>query len=58
MPRKFFVKPREGVKVRIPDTSQHLPSEGASVPATSYWLRRINDGDVTEIKPAKGKAKE
>lgn len=57
MSRKIFVRPVEGIKVRIPGTSQHLPSEGASVTATSYWLRRISDGDVTKSKPSRGKTK-
>lgn len=50
------VKPAGGVKVRDPVTMKALPLEGAEVPNTSYWRRRLSDGDVVliEQKP-KGK---
>jgi hypothetical protein len=44
------VKPREGLKVLNPDSRLHLPPEGAEVPETSYWLRRLADGDVVLSK--------
>jgi len=47
MAEKVFLKPREGVKVRMPLPGVgHLPEEGAPVEKTIYWRRRINDGDV------------
>lgn len=42
----MFVKPRAGLKVRDPITKQHLPETGAKVPASPYWLRRLEAGDV------------
>jgi hypothetical protein len=45
----MLVKPAPGLKVRDPITKQHLPVEGALVPATAYWLRRLNDADVVEV---------
>jgi hypothetical protein len=56
----LFVKPAEGLKVRDPDTRRHLPEEGAAVPRSTYWLRRLRDGDVVAAsapRPAK-RAKE
>lgn len=55
---KITVKPSEGARVLNPATRQPLPAEGASVPRSTYWLRRIAAGEVEEVKPAKGKKKE
>ena len=30
----------------LPPMPRHLPVEGAEVPDTQYWRRRIADGDV------------
>lgn len=50
---RIFVKPRAGVKVRYPDPPYvHLPAEGAEVPESSYWVRRLQDGDVEQAAPA------
>lgn len=47
------IKPVEGRVVRDPRTMQILPEEGRDVPDTSFWHRRIRDGDVTvEDAPA------
>ena len=40
--------PKAGRVVIDPATLRMLPAEGALVPLTSYWLRRLADGDVTE----------
>ena len=42
----MFVKPKTGSQVRDPVTKRHLPSEGKEVPSTTYWVRRLADGDV------------
>lgn len=52
-----FLKPAQGqdgaaLKVRKPDGSPLAP-EGEAVEINSYWLRRLEDGDVAEAKPAK-----
>lgn len=44
------VVPRTGMVVIDPATSQPLPVSGASVEMDSYWVRRLNDGDVTEAE--------
>lgn len=49
-PATFHVKPsREGLKVLVPGTKQALPPEGAEVPRTTYWMRRLRSGDVVEV---------
>lgn len=46
------IKPRAGLRVLYPGTTQALPAEGGSVPASSYWLRRLRDGDVEKVVEA------
>ena len=46
--------------VRDPVTTNPLPAEGKAVPMTTYWRRRLKDGDVVEAtdkKPASGETK-
>ena len=50
------IKPAPGLTVRKPGGAV-LSEEGETVPKNSYWLRRVNDGDVVFIKP-KTKRKE
>jgi hypothetical protein len=38
--------PGAHLRVLDPDTGQPLPPEGLDVPLTSYWFRRLADGDV------------
>ncbi|PIP02746.1 MAG: DUF2635 domain-containing protein [Zetaproteobacteria bacterium CG23_combo_of_CG06-09_8_20_14_all_54_7] len=54
------VKPTPGREVPDPEKGGFLPPEGRAVEATAYWLRRIADGDVTEVeaKPTKRKGAE
>jgi hypothetical protein len=46
----MFLKPAKGVLVRDPKTKRHLPTTGAEVQLSSYWVRRLADGDVVEVK--------
>lgn len=52
------VKPTTpGTVVRDPISMQRLPDEGAEVPDTLYWHRRVDQGDVvpvTEEEPGEG----
>ena len=48
-PTTIHVRPGPGLVVRDPVTGTPLPPEGAAVPRTSYWLRRLRDGDATEV---------
>jgi len=47
MTKTVFVIPATGLKVADQERGGHLPEGGAEVPQTSYWNRRIKDGDVT-----------
>lgn len=53
----MHVKPNAGRQVPDPEKGGILPSDGRVVELTSYWLRRLRDGDVVEV-PAKTKPKE
>ena len=53
---KIFVKPAQaGLRVRMPPNGDVLPDEGMEVERDSFWVRRINDGDVVEIEAPKAK---
>lgn len=43
----MFVKPKDGISVRDPVKGSPLPAEGAEVPDTIFWRRRLRDGDVS-----------
>ena len=50
------VKPKSGMIVRRPEPPHAaLPAGGAKVPESSYWMRRLRDGDIEKIgdKPAR-----
>jgi len=50
------IKPAQpALIVRDPDTGKPLAAEGEKKPKTSYWLRRLRDGDVVETKAKGGK---
>ncbi|MEQ5119499.1 DUF2635 domain-containing protein [Morganella morganii] len=53
---ELYLKPAPGVTVRDPETLQPLAEKGERKPRTTYWLRRLKDGDVTEVQsgPKKG----
>lgn len=58
--KMLTLKPAAGRKVRHPETMEHLPEGGAEVVCSSYWLRRLQAGDVVEIqtRPAARSRKE
>lgn len=45
----MFVKPASGRSVRDPKTKRHLPPEGAEVPESIFWVRRLAEGDVVRV---------
>lgn len=47
----MFVTPAPGLMVLDPASRQPLPADGAHVPRTTYWLRRLREGDVIEQVP-------
>jgi hypothetical protein len=54
---KIFVKPKEGLVIRRPDNGRVLSAEGEEVPQSTFWQRRINEGDVIEGKAPVAAAK-
>lgn len=53
---RLFIKPVGTVLLRNPATGEAIPPEGATVtlgPHRIFWLRRIQDGDAVESRPAK-----
>ncbi|CAM3718919.1 DUF2635 domain-containing protein [Xenorhabdus thuongxuanensis] len=50
---ELHLKPVSGLIVRDPETYQPLSADGEPKPRTAYWLRRLKDGDVTEVVPLK-----
>ena len=49
----MYVKPAVGLRVRDPRTGEPLSAEGAVVPVSGYWLRRLRDGDVLKSRASK-----
>lgn len=45
--KTMTIKPAPGLRVRTPDGGL-LPESGATVERSSYWIRRLDDGDVIE----------
>lgn len=48
---ELHLKPAPGLVIKKPDGSK-LAADGEPVPRTSFWLKRLADGDVNEVKPA------
>lgn len=53
---KVYLKPRKGLRVRRPD-GRLLPEAGGHVQMSSYWRRRLRDGDVEKAAPPKAQPK-
>lgn len=55
----MLVKPADGLLVPNPEARppmpRHLAAEGAEVPDTEYWRRRVADGDVVIVAAAADK---
>lgn len=47
---KVFLKPKEGLKIPRPDNGRVLKAEGEIVEHSTFWRRRISDGDVIEVQ--------
>ena len=48
----MFVKPAPGALVRDPKTRRPLPAEGAEVPDSPFWMRRLASGDCLAASPS------
>ena len=52
--REIKIKPKvKGVLVRDPITREPLKANGEMKPRNAYWLRRILDASVVEVKDKK-----
>lgn len=47
----LFLKPKEGLEVHHPRSPKKLKAEGERVVKSTYWQRRLWDGDVFEYQP-------
>ena len=45
----YHLKPTEGRVVPDPDRGDDLPPDGRPVRPSSYWTRRLQDGDVIRV---------
>jgi hypothetical protein len=52
----FYLIPNGDARPRDPITGKPLAPKGETKPRSSYWLRRLRDGDVTEGKQPKAAA--
>ncbi|BDU38751.1 DUF2635 domain-containing protein [Vibrio nigripulchritudo] len=48
--RTIKVKPVKGLVVRDPETRIPLKGAGEEKPRNAYWIRRLNDQSVVEVK--------
>ena len=48
---ELYLKPATWLVIKKPDGS-NLDADGEKVQRTSFWLKRLVDGDVNEVKPA------
>lgn len=58
--KRVFIKPRDGVRVRDPQSNEYISQDGQALFCSAYWKRREADGDVqiSNSKPlSKSKAK-
>lgn len=47
---KLHIKPAAGLLIRDPLTGHRVPPEGKLVPENSYWVRRLQCGDVSLVE--------
>lgn len=55
--KKMIIKPNSGLVIRDPETFEILPEEGKPVDMSSFWKRRLLDGDVSIVKSNNSKKK-
>lgn len=53
---RMTVYPAPGRVVPDPEAGGNLPAAGRDVPRDAYWLRRLQDQDVTTEAPKPAKA--
>lgn len=50
---KMKIKPKLGLKIVMPEVGRDLPEEGAVVEHSTYWQRRLDEGDIILIEQEK-----
>lgn len=50
--RTLTLRPAAGITLVDPETGTAIPETGATVQTSSYWRRRIKDGDAVLVTPA------
>lgn len=50
--RTLTLRPAPGITLVDPETGTAIPEAGATVPTSSYWRRRLKDGDAVLIAQA------
>lgn len=53
----MYVIPKKGTLIPDLELQDFLPVLGREVTKNGYWIRRLQDGDVTEGKPTKNQIK-
>lgn len=53
----MFIKPKAGLKIRHPKSKLFLKEEGEEVLLSTFWRRRLQDGDVVEVVKSEVKEK-
>jgi len=46
----MFLKPKKGLRVINPKTKKPIHEDGEEIELSSYWRKRISDGDFEENK--------
>jgi hypothetical protein len=54
---KIHIKPAPGKVVIDPETRKSLAADGDTVTSSTYWLRRVADGDVIQLDAPSPKPK-
>lgn len=57
MMEQKYLKPKDGLLVRLEDGMGYVDAEGQLLPLTAYYRRRLSDGDLIEVTEAKAKGK-
>ena len=55
MSETVFVRPGEGRVVYREDGSDVIPEQGETVPLTTYYRRRLDDGDLVPASPRRAR---
>ncbi len=54
---ELYLKPAPGLVIKKPDGSK-LAADGEQLPRTSFWLKRLADGDVRPVEEAQTEQEE